>query len=100
MKAYSGEIWLPVCQADNQVQPVELNIIEKTDEVVIAQKPVEAPVKEEIYNKSFEEMTVEELQQAILERMKRNGPVTEQMKKDVFHNIYHNSLVTWIKSFN
>ena len=32
--------------------------------------------------------------------MKHNGPVTEQMKKDVLENTYHNSLVTWIKSFN
>ena len=45
-------------------------------------------------------MTVEELQEAILDRMRRNGPVTEQMKKDVLDNVYHNSLVTWIKSFN
>ncbi len=52
------------------------------------------------HNEAFEEMTVEELQAAILERMKHNGPVTEQMKKDVKGNIYHNSLVTWIKSFN
>ena len=51
-------------------------------------------------NKTYEEMTVEELQEAILDRMKRNGPVTEQMRKDVLENIYHNSLVTWIKSFN
>ena len=51
-------------------------------------------------NKSYEEMTIEELQAAILERMRRNGPVTDQMKKDVMENVYHNSLVTWIKSFN
>ena len=50
-------------------------------------------------NKTFEEMTVRELQEAILERMGRNGPVTEQMKRDVLENVYHNSLVNWIKSF-
>jgi len=32
--------------------------------------------------------------------MKRNGPITEQMKKDGYENVYHNSLVTWVKSFN
>lgn len=53
-----------------------------------------------VTNKSYEEMTVEELQEAILERMRRNGPVTDQMRKDVMENVYHNSLVTWIKSFN
>lgn len=51
-------------------------------------------------NKSYEEMTIEELQEAILERMRRNGPITDQMLKDVRENVYHNSLVTWVKSFN
>lgn len=50
--------------------------------------------------KSYEEMTIEELQEAILERMRRNGPVTDQMKKDVAENVYHDSLVNWIKSFH
>ena len=49
--------------------------------------------------KSYEEMSIEELQEAILERMRRNGPVTDQMKKDVVENVYHNSLVNWIRSF-
>ena len=53
-----------------------------------------------VQNKSYEEMTIEELQEAILERMRRNGPVTDQMRKDVMENVYHNSLVTWIRSFN
>ncbi len=51
-------------------------------------------------NKPYEEMSVEELQNAILERMAKNGPVTDRMRQDVIENIYHNSLVTWIKSFN
>lgn len=50
--------------------------------------------------KTYEEMTIEELQEAILEKMRKNGPVTDQMKKDVVENVYHNSLVTWVKSFN
>ena len=49
--------------------------------------------------KTYEEMTVEELQQAILDRMSQNGPLTDQMKRDVKENVYHNSLVNWIKSF-
>ena len=44
-------------------------------------------------------VTIQELQEAILERMGRNGPVTEQMKRDVLENVYHNSLMNWIKSF-
>ncbi len=61
-------------------------------------EPAKAPVT--VPNKPYEEMTVEELQAAILERMAKNGPVTDQMKKDVTENVWHNSLVTWIRSFN
>ena len=50
-------------------------------------------------NKALEDMTVEELQQAILAKMANNGPVTDQMKKTVYDNIWHDSLVNWLKSF-
>lgn len=50
--------------------------------------------------KSYEEMSIEELQEAILERMRRNGPITDQMRKDVRENVYHNSLLNWIRSFH
>ena len=49
--------------------------------------------------KAPEDMTVEELQQAILAKMANNGPVTDQMKKTVYDNIWHDSLVNWLKSF-
>lgn len=49
--------------------------------------------------KTYEEMSIEELQQAILNRMAKNGPVTDRMRQDVMENVYHNSLVNWIKSF-
>ncbi len=113
VRANSGEIWLPVCQADKHIQPIKPGIVEKAVEAEPVQTAVEIsePVKEETCvktekdneikcNKTYEEMTIEELQEAILDRMKRNGPVTERMKKDVLENVYHNSLVTWIKSFN
>ncbi len=51
-------------------------------------------------NKTYEEMTIQELQEAILERMSKNGPITDQMLKDVRENVYHNSLLNWIRSFN
>ena len=47
----------------------------------------------------YEEMTVEQLQAVILARMAKNGPVTDQMRRDVENNIWHNSLVTWANSF-
>ncbi len=112
VKANSGEIWLPVCGVEKRVQPIELEIENATGPIVQEKIFVsEVPVKEEgsaitetnfksYHNKTFEKMTVEELQQAIIEKMKCNGPVTDQMRKDVLENIYHDSLVTWVKSFN
>ena len=51
-------------------------------------------------NKPYEEMTIEELQEAILEKMRKNGPVTEYMLGTVRENVYHDSLINWVKSFN
>ena len=50
-------------------------------------------------HKTPEEMTVGELQAAILAKMAGNGPVDDQMKKTVYDNIWHDSLVYWLKSF-
>ena len=50
-------------------------------------------------NKTPEEMTVGELQAAILAKMAGNGSVDDQMKKTVYDNIWHESLVNWLKSF-
>ena len=50
-------------------------------------------------DKSYEEMTVEELQSVILEKLAKNGPVTDQMRRDVEENIWHDSLVNWARSF-
>ena len=44
-------------------------------------------------------MSIEELQAGILAKMATNGSVTDQMKKTVYDNIWHDSLVNWIKSF-
>ena len=50
--------------------------------------------------KTYEEMDIEELQQEILERMAMNGPITDRMRQDVMENVYHNSLLNWIRSFH
>lgn len=59
-------------------------------------EPDEIPVPK---NKFYEEMTVEELQSVIIGKMKKNGPVTDYMKRTVVENTHHGSLVTWAKSF-
>ena len=51
------------------------------------------------YDASFERGKIAGLQEAILAIMEKNGPITEQMRKDVMDNVYHDSLINWIKSF-
>lgn len=104
----SGEIWVSTTSADLKVPKVE---IPKTEPVKV-QKPkviAKAEMKEEKtaetekkpldLNKPYEEMTVEELQEVILGKMRKNGDVTDYMKKTVTDNTHHGSLVTWAKSF-
>lgn len=50
--------------------------------------------------KPFEDMTVRELQLSVLAQMAMRGPVTDQMRRDVAENTYHDSLVNWAKSFH
>ena len=102
-------------QPETSVQDVNLAIAETAAAKAEEQQPEktaenhtsevaavpEEPVKTATVdpNKSPEDMTVEELQQAILAKMANNGPVTDQMKKTVYDNIWHDSLVNWLKSF-
>ena len=115
LKTCSGEIWIPASEAKEHYDIVAEPIITVKQEPVVQEtttvcdvvkepetaqsieKTTEVPVT--VPDKPYEEMTIEELQAAVLERLAKNGPVTEQMKKDVFENIYHDSLVTWVKSF-
>ena len=68
-----------------------------------AQAATDTPVDPETitvdWSKSPESMTVPELQAAILAKLAGNGPVDAQMKKTVVDNIWHDSLVNWLKSF-
>ena len=51
------------------------------------------------WSKPYEEMSVEELQEAILEKMRKNGPVTDYMLGTVRDNTHQGSLINWVKSF-
>ena len=55
--------------------------------------------KEDLSAIPYEQMTVEQLQAVILEKLAKNGPVTDRMKKEVEENIWQNSLINWAKSF-
>ena len=64
-----------------------------------ADTPVDPETNTVDWSKSPESMTVPELQAAILAKLAGNGPVDAQMKKTVTDNIWHDSLVNWLKSF-
>ena len=124
--ANSGEIWLPAGDMPEN-KPVQVEVPEtaaakenesnapETEENQAAEagSVAEAPSTPEAEasssqetaaevpnpDKTPEEMTVGELQAAILAKMAGNGPVTDQMKKTVYDNIWHDSLVNWLKSF-
>ena len=125
VSANYGEIWIPNEALDKSFAPVKTVKIEKAAETVNvvkeqqvieeSEKKKKTEVKAEtvkvpeekkleakvtVPNKPYEEMTIEELQQAILEKMRQNGPVTDYMLGTVRENTHHGSLVNWVKSFN
>lgn len=48
---------------------------------------------------AFEKGRIAGLQEAILAIMSKNGPVTDQMRRDVTDNVYIDSLLNWVRSF-
>ena len=120
VKANAGDIWVPVSEGaaktEEKPRPVVFDIKEPASKPapVLAEAPSEAqaaakaqaPVKEAAVQKEpqpvseeFEKGKIAGLQEAILAIMEKNGPVTDQMRRDVENNVYHDSLITWIKSF-
>ncbi|MBR5595978.1 MAG: alpha-amylase [Lachnospiraceae bacterium] len=101
----SGEIWLPVEMQKDSFAPIKTIEIKKTAEVkveTVQAGNIIAEAKKTVvdWSKAYEDMSVEELQKAILEKMRKNGPVTEYMLGTVRENTHHGSLVNWVKSFS
>jgi hypothetical protein len=99
----SGEIWLPENVNEAQIVPapkqtkqplVAIPTVKQTAVQVRQPSAVSAPM-----GKPYEHMTVPELRQAILDKMAKNGPVTDRMRQDVMENRWRDSLLTWVKSF-
>ncbi len=112
INANSGEIWLPTelynedfsqiknVKIEKSVKAVDLKAEDKV-EITKAEKEdntITSAVKINL-NKTYEDMSVEELQEAILEKMKKNGPVTDYMRKTVRENTHRESLLNWVRSF-
>lgn len=106
-----GEIWIPTGIQTERFEPIEKIEIEEKTQPVKAEEDSVIPESEEDkkeentekiivdLNKPYEEMTVEELQEAILEKMRKNGPVTEYMLGTVRENTHLGSLLNWVRSF-
>ncbi len=117
VRANSGEIWVPADKCKT-LKPIEApqEIIEAakpqtiteepkgeetvTEEPTVESRPAEtvqaAPPNQE---KTYEEGIIAGLQEAIIAIMEKNGPVTDQMRRDVLNNTHHDSLIIWVKSF-
>ncbi|MBQ6847352.1 MAG: alpha-amylase [Clostridia bacterium] len=106
-----GEIWISEESVVEGFAPIKIEISKTTETVINVEKPEnyepektrEENMVEKVNidpNKPYEEMSVAELQEAILEKMKGNGPVTNYMLDTVRENTHYGSLVNWIKSFN
>ena len=84
------KVWEPVKVADE-------SMVEQVN--VRDEKKIEPGKVVVDWSKPYEEMSVEELQEAILEKMRRNGPVSDYMLGTVRENTHHGSLITWVRSF-
>ncbi len=107
-----GEIWIPAELQKESVAPIKTVEIKPSYEAapdvreperaenVTVQKEIKPESNKPAPDKPYEEMTVDELQEAILEKMRKNGPVTEYMLGTVRENRHHGSLLNWVRSFN
>lgn len=89
--------------ADTEKNTAAINEVKDSNKEVPTGAAAGTPVDPETitvdWSKSPESMTVPELQAAVLAKLAGNGPVDAQVKKTVVDNIWHDSLVNWLKSF-
>ena len=102
IEAHSGEIYIPEKEDRNTYEPVKIERKETVQEQHETLQTEDQDFHEIINNskqKPYEEMSIEELQAAILAKMEANGPLNERMIRDVRENVYRDSLLTWVRSF-
>ncbi len=103
--ANSGEIFIPDFSSPEfeAIKPIEklpeTPSKKQSDNPISDSSPVSCDKIAVPENTPYECMTIEQLQQVILNKLASNGPVTERMKQDVYENVYKNSLINWAKSF-
>ena len=109
----SGEIWIPAGYDRNQAAFDFREIVEKAKQEAEERRRAEerSRMQQEKTMASgalpsvegrtdYENMSIEELQAAILAKMAKNGPVNDQMKRSVMENVYPDSLRNWVRSFH
>ncbi len=105
-----GEIWISeggFNEGITPLKPIEIKSSTKikTEKESVKSESVKAGEEKTaekvklIPDKPYEEMSVEELQQAILGKMRKNGPVTDYMLGTVMENTHRGSLLNWVRSF-
>ena len=96
-----GPEMVEISKFTESVEAVEAENAEAVNDETVTVQDEKEPEKVVVdWNKPYEDMSVEELQEVILEKMRRNGPVTDYMLGTVRENTHHGSLVSWARSFN
>ncbi len=108
VKANNGDIWVP--EEENSTEddwffesafitnPEPEPVLDASEPSQTTKETTSAEVVS-FDSDTFEQGKIAGLQEAILAIMEKKGPVTEQMRNDVFGNTHHDSLVNWVKSF-
>ena len=101
LAACGAEVYAPQGAAGADAEGVALQeaFAQLRDEAKAAQVADAHLEDVDVPNVPLEEMTVEQLQATILAKMAANGPLTDQMRRDVTQNIWKDSLVNWARSF-
>ena len=97
LEGNSAEIWIPNYER-NHYEPLKHSPEKMMDRNEPEESTDEMPQRAEA-GKSYEEMSIEELQAEILAKLSANGPLTDRMKREVRENVYRDSLLNWVKSF-
>lgn len=93
----------PAAEAEEAPQPgTKAAFLEQLEAARKNTEPVkpEPSERDRELEAAFERGKIAGLQEAILAIMSKNGPVTDQMRQSVEDNVWHDSLINWVKSFH
>lgn len=127
VRANSGDIWVPLMGEEKSTEvegileplseptapaePENMTLDEKTEtpdasisveekeETILTDNTTLQSAPAPDSQKTYEDGKTAGLQEAIIAIMESKGPVTDQMRKDVYNQTHYPSLINWIKSF-